>query len=161
MTESHTGHADRGSMVECLSVWLVLGNSQRKAERSRRTRQRKEDLMSDTDELQHERFAAPLATAESGAGRLIIQGVAVIERNSDLVSQGVDTIEQTPHTFTEGLIRLNKRHTPSPKVLIPSSATPKGRISPAMHYRGFSERLLPDPPVEAPRSPASKTLPPL
>lgn len=70
--------------------------------RSRHTRQRKEDLMSDIDELQHEREAALRGTAESGEGRLIIQGVAVIERNSDLVSQGVDTIEQTPHTFTEG-----------------------------------------------------------
>ena len=62
----------------------------------------KEDLMSDKDELQHERFAVPLATEESGEGRLIVQGVAVIERNSDLVSKGVDTIEQTPHTFTIG-----------------------------------------------------------
>ena len=57
--------------------------------------------MSDKDELQHECCAVPRAMAESGEGRLIIQGVAVIERNSDLVSQGVDTIEQTPHTFTE------------------------------------------------------------
>ena len=54
------------------------------------------------DELQHERYAAPLATAESGEGRLIFQGVDVIERNPDLVSRGVDTIEQTPHTFTKG-----------------------------------------------------------
>lgn len=42
------------------------------------------------------------AMAESGEGTLILRGVAVIERNPDLVSQGVDTIEQTPHTFTKG-----------------------------------------------------------
>ncbi len=40
------------------------------------------------DELQHERYAAPKASAESGAG--------------ELISQGVDEIEQTPHTFTKG-----------------------------------------------------------
>lgn len=50
----------------------------------------------------HQFSAVPRATADSGKGWLISQGVAVIERNPDLVFQGVDTIEQMPHTLTKG-----------------------------------------------------------
>ena len=71
------------------------------------------------DELQHERYAAPLATTESGEGSLISLGVDVIEQTPDTFTKGADTIEQTP----------------------------KGRISPATQYRMFqrtaSRRVIP------------------
>jgi len=54
------------------------------------------------DELQHERYAAPPATSESGAGELISQGVDEIEQTPDTFTKGTDTIEQTPDTFTKG-----------------------------------------------------------
>lgn len=55
------------------------------------------------DELQHERYAAPLATVESSTGEMIIQGVDVIEQTPHTVTKGVNVIEQTPHTVTKGV----------------------------------------------------------
>ena len=55
------------------------------------------------DELRHERYAAPSATAESGTGGLIIQGVDVIERAPDTITKGVDVIEPAPDTITKGV----------------------------------------------------------
>jgi len=54
------------------------------------------------DELQHERYAAPLATSDSGEDRLISQGVDVIERNPDTFTKGVGVIERNSDTFTKG-----------------------------------------------------------
>jgi hypothetical protein len=45
------------------------------------------------DELQHERYAAPPTTTESGAEGLIIQGVDVIEPAPDTITKGEDVIE--------------------------------------------------------------------
>lgn len=55
------------------------------------------------DELQHERYAAPSATAESGTGEVIIQGVDVIEQTPHTITKGVDVIEQTPDTIAKGV----------------------------------------------------------
>ncbi len=55
------------------------------------------------DELQHERYAVPPATAEPGEGGLILQGVDVIEQTPHTITKGVDVIEQTPRTITKGV----------------------------------------------------------
>ncbi|HYX50454.1 MAG TPA: hypothetical protein VE843_11965, partial [Ktedonobacteraceae bacterium] len=55
------------------------------------------------DELQHERYAAPLTTAESDTGELIIQGVDVIEPAPDTINKGVDVIEPAPDTINKGV----------------------------------------------------------
>ncbi len=46
------------------------------------------------DELQHERYATPLATIESDEGKLISLGTDTIERDPDTITKGTDTIER-------------------------------------------------------------------
>lgn len=55
------------------------------------------------DELQHDRYAAPSATSEPVDGGLISQGVDVIEQAPHTITKGVDVIEQAPHTYTKGV----------------------------------------------------------
>jgi len=55
------------------------------------------------DELQHEHSAAPQATTESEEGELISRGVDVIEQTPDTVTKGVGVIERHPDTVTNGV----------------------------------------------------------
>ena len=54
------------------------------------------------NQLQHERYAAPPVIAESGAGELNSQGVDVIEQTPHTLTKGVGVIEQTPTTLAKG-----------------------------------------------------------
>ena len=55
------------------------------------------------DELQHERYTAPTATAESSTDGLISRGVDVIEQIPHTITEGVSVIVQAPETVTEGV----------------------------------------------------------
>jgi hypothetical protein len=55
------------------------------------------------DELQQDRYAVPSAAAEPGEGGLIAQGVDVIEQTPHTITHGVDVIEQAPRTYTKGV----------------------------------------------------------
>ncbi len=55
------------------------------------------------DELQHEHSVVTRATTAAGEVELISQGVDVIEQTPDTRTQGVAVIEQNPNTATKGV----------------------------------------------------------